>query len=276
MKSLSILVLLGTASAILLGAFLAVTPVLANASAAAPSTYVETNLVAAQPVAPVTGQITDTSIQVAPAAADPGVVLASTFTVSIEKDTASAQAAQEAEAEIKVQAAAASEQQASFDTFVQSVSNGKANQVAGIYVENTLAYSVVRQPSSDPSFVSTNPDQVTQFGLASKYGSQAFLAHNYLAGATFSSLSEGQIVTVVYGDGSSQQFRIESIKRYQALSPDSTQSSFVDLESGAQLSNSDLFHTMYNSDNSVVLQTCIAKDGVSTWGRLFVIAVPLS
>ncbi len=271
MKSLSILLLLGTASAIVLGAFLAVTPVLANTSVAAPRTSIETNLAAAQPVA-VTGSAADTAVEAAPAAAEPGVVMASTFTVSIEKDTASAQAVQEAAAE----AVASAQQQASFDSFVQSVSNGKADQVTGIYVKNTLAYSVVRQPSSNPSFVSANPDEVTQFGLAAQYGSQAFLAHNYLAGATFPTLSEGQIITLVYGDGSSMQFRIETIKRYQALSPESTQSSFVDLESGAKLSNSDLFHTVYNSDNSVVLQTCIAKDGVSTWGRLFVIAVPLS
>ena len=279
MKSLGILVLLGTISAISLGAFLAVTPVLAKA-AVAPSTAIEANTLADQPVAPVTGSAAE--VEAAPetvseaavaesAAADPGVVLASTFSINIEKDTASAQAAQEAAAK----AAIAAEQQASFNSFVASVSNGKANQVTGIYVKDVLAYSVVRQLSGNGSFVSEDANQVTQFALAAKYGSEAFLAHNYLAGASFFSLSEGQIITLVYGDGSSQQFRIQTIKRFQAISPDSTQSTFVDLESGAKLSNSDLFHSMYNSDNSVVLQTCIAKDGLSTWGRLFVIAVQI-
>jgi len=139
-----------------------------------------------------------------------------------------------------------------------------------------LAYSVVRQPSGNAAFVSENAGEVTQFALAAEYGSQAFLAHNYLAGASFFALSEGEIITVVYGDGSSQQYRIENIKRYQALSPDSTQSSFVDLETGKQLSASNLFRNTYNSDNTVVLQTCIAQDGISTWGRLFITAVPLS
>jgi hypothetical protein len=50
----------------------------------------------------------------------------------------------------------------------------------------------------------------------------------------------------------------------------------VDLDADQQLSASDLFYMMYNSDNSVVLQTCIANEGISSWGRLFVIAVPLS
>lgn len=281
MKSLSILVLLGTLSAIVLGAIFAVTPVLAQNTAAQNSSP-ETNLVN-QPVAPVTGEtVASVAVEAAApvaetnASADPGAVLASTFTVNFEKDTASAQAVQEAEAAAQVEAQEAAQSMASFDSFVASVSNGKASQVTGIYVEDVMAYSVVRQPSGNSAFVSANAGEVTQFGLAAQYGSQAFLAHNYLAGASFTSLSQGQIITVVYGDGSSQQFRIESIKRYQALSPDSTQSSFVDLESGKQLSASNLFHTVYNSDNSVVLQTCISQDGVSTWGRLFITAVPLS
>ncbi len=280
MKSLSILVLLGTLSAIVLGAIFAVTPVLAQNTAAQNSSP-EINLVS-QPVAPVTGESAVVSLGVEAAApvaelsasADPGAVLASTFTVTFEKDTASAQAVQEAEAQAETAAQEAT--QTSFANFVASVSNGKASQVTGIYVEDVLAYSVVRQPSGNAAFVSENAGEVTQFGLAAQYGSQAFLAHNYLAGASFSTLSQGQIVTVVYGDGSSQQFRIESIKRYQALSPDSTQSSFVDLETGKQLSVSNLFYTVYNSDNSVVLQTCISQDGISTWGRLFITAVPLS
>jgi len=272
MKSLSILVLLGIASAILLGAFLVVTPVLANAKIAASSSSIETNLNAAQPFA-VSGSVAETAaIEAAPAVDDLAVVPAA-FTVRIKKDTASAQAAQEAALQAQAEAA---EKQARFDSFVQSVSNGKANQVTGIYVEDVLANSVVRQPSDNASFVSTDPNEVTQFGLAAQYGSQAFLAHNYLAGAVFTTLTEGQIITLVYGDGSSQQFRIENIMRYQALSPNSTQSRFVDLESGEQLSASTLFHSVYNSDNPVVLQTCIAQDGVSSWGRLFITAVPLS
>jgi len=280
MKSLSILVLLGTISAILLGVVFAVTPVLAQSNAQTQ----ETNLASSQPVAPVTGNSAAVSAAgeaAAPVAesnanADPGLVLASTFSVNLQKDTASAQAAQEAEAQAEAEAQEVAQSVASFDSFVASVSNGKSSQVTGIYVENVLAYSVVRQPSGNAAFVSEKAGEVTQFALAAQYGTQAFLAHNYLAGASFLALSQDQIVTVVYGDGSSQQYRISNVKHYQALSPNSTQSSFVDLDSGEQLSASNLFHSVYNSDNSVVLQTCIAQDGVSTWGRLFITAVPLS
>ena len=294
MKSLSILILLSTIAAIVLGVLFAFMPVFAKSENASPAISNS----AAQPVAPMTGGSVDVTIEQAPTTAsqgqapaaelsnDPGLALASTFSVSFEKDTASALAVQEAEAQAEAlqaeQEAAQAEAEtaetavASLDSFVASVNNGNANQVSGIYVENILAYSVVRQPSGNAAFISSAANEVTQFGLASEYGSQGFLAHNYLAGSDFFNLSSGQTITLVYGDGSTSLYRIDSIRRFQALQPDSTQSSFVDLESGGQLSASNLFHNMYNSNNSLVLQTCIANDGISTWGRLFIIAVPLS
>jgi hypothetical protein len=285
MKSLSILILLGTITALVVGGIFAVTPVLA-------STPEEAS--AAQPLAPVTGAVAaEAELAQLPApaaiaenAVDPGTVLANTFSVSIQKDTAGALAQQEAEAAVAAEAQvaeaalavaeAAAPVVASKESFISSVSNGKASQITGIFVEGTLAYSVGNQPGGNGAFVTEAGNEVTKFGLAAEYGTQAFLAHNYLAGGAFFQLSEGQIITLIYGDGSTADFVIESIQRFQALSPDSTQSSFVNLADGKQLSASTLFHKMYNSDNSVVLQTCIANEGISTWGRLFVIAVPLS
>lgn len=269
MKSLSILVLTGTLAALIIGGIFAVSPVFAT-----PNQPVEAQV--ADPVAPLTGTIAEqvaaepvvAEADTATAAEDPGAALASTFTINLEKDRSSAEEALES-------AAPAAEEQSSLNAFVASVSTGNADRVSGIYVDGVLAYAVSGQ-NGDAAYVTSNPDEVTQFGLAAQYGSTAFLAHNYLAGASFSQLSEGQIVTLVYGDGSTANFAIATIRQFQALSPDSTQSRFVDLNSGEELSASNLFHQMYNSDHSVVLQTCIANDGVSTWGRLFVIAVPLS
>lgn len=265
MKSLSILILLGTLTALVIGGIFAVIPVLAEKSKnpdAAPQEVAS----APEPVAPLTGEVAVDEPVVLEAndevelATETDETLATTFTLNIEKDTAGALAAQEA----------------SFESFAASVSNGQASQVTGIYVEDVLAYAVTRQPNGNAAYVSNSPSEVTQFGLAAQYGSTAFLAHNYLAGATFFSVTEGDIITLVYGDGSTADFQVRSIRRFQALSPDSTQSSFVDLETDEQLSASNLFYQMYNGDNSVVLQTCIANEGISTWGRLFVIAVPLS
>jgi hypothetical protein len=269
MKSLSILLLLGTITAMIIGGIFAVSPVFAENQAASPDQ--SDNSV--EPIAPVTG---NTAAQAAPVVANEQAAVpeqiapvAIALTSSLEKDTASA------EAQPETTATEGSETVPSFDTFVASVSTGNANQITGVFVEGVLAYNATSQ-NGNASYVNENQNEVTQFALAAEYGTQAFLAHNYLAGGAFFNLTEGQIVTLVYGDGSSADFRIQTTRRFQALSPDSTQSSFVDLESGETLSNSELFHTVYNSDNSVVLQTCIAQDNVSTWGRLFVIAVPLS
>jgi hypothetical protein len=261
MKSLSILILLGTLTALVVGGIFAVSPVLAE--------KIDTQEISSsvvEPVAPLTGQVVVDEPVLAEAQIDPAVSMAAAFTLDLEKDTAGALVAQQAVAE----------NLASFETFVASVINGSTDQVTGIYVQDVLAYSVIRQPNSNAAYVSDDPSQVTQFGMAADYGSIGFLAHNYLAGATFFELTSGQIVTLVYGDGSTADFEIESIRAFQALSPNSTQSDFVDLDTDKHLSVSNLFHQMYNGDNAVVLQTCIAHEGISTWGRLFVIAVPLS
>lgn len=268
MKSLSILILLGTITAIILGVF-AVTPVFAENQTSSPD--LSNNSVA--PVAPVTGNSAETSQQASSSEQEAPAAVALSF--SLEKDTASFEAVQQAEAQADAETVVVSQNVADLGSFAASVANGNAGQIVGLYVDGVLAYNVSGQ-NGNASYVTEIENEVTQFGLAAEYGTEAFLAHNYLAGSAFFNLTAGQIVTLVYGDGSTQDFRIETTRRFQALSPDSTQSSFVDLETGEQLSNSDLFHTVYNSDNSVVLQTCIAQDNVSTWGRLFVIAVPLS
>ena len=277
MKSLSILILLGTLTALIIGGIFAVSPVLAESQPQTASEALDNSTVAE--VAPVTGS--PAAIDPDPAAApvvdlatdDPGTVLSSTFSVGFAKDWAARDVQLEAEAkQIATQADAA----VNFDNFVASVSNGNSNQVTGIYAEGTLAYAVRRQPAGDAAYVSEAADEVTQFGLAAQYGTQAFLAHNYLAGASFFQLSVGQIISVVYGDGSTANFRIEAIHRYQALSPDSTQSRFLDLETDEEISTSTLFHSVYNNDNALVLQTCINQDGISTWGRLFVEATQIT
>lgn len=291
MKSLSILVLLGTLSAIIIGAFFAITPARAQDSA---PVVAAASAEQAAVVAPVTGsqELAAPAAEVAApavaeaAAVEPGVALAQTFTVNLTKDTSSPVIETEPAVELAaVEAAPAAQAEAAqleaapavaaFSSFVSSVTNGNSAQVTGIYVDGVMAYGVVGQGGS-AAFVSEQPNVVTQFGLASQYGSQGFLAHNYLAGGAFTNIGIGQTITLVYGDGSTREFQVTGTQRYQALSPDSTQSNFVDLGSGEQISASTLFHKVYNNKNSLVLQTCIEQDGISTWGRLFITAVPLS
>lgn len=161
---------------------------------------------------------------------------------------------------------------AALQAFISSVSNG-ANRVTGIFVEEGFSFSVATQPSGSPGYISENYGEVTQFGMAASFGSKGFLAHNYLSGASFFEFSIGQEFTLVYGDGSTETYVVSELRSFEALQPNSPTSTFVDLDQGGKLSASKLFHSMYNSNNPVVLQTCIANNGISTWGRLFVIAV---
>jgi hypothetical protein len=280
MKSLSIFLVLGTLTALILGTLFAVSPALAlNQDADPGADAVAVALQAAADQLPVAAA--ETELEASPVTgADLGSVQAvavaeiAPVNVSLEKEAAPVQVAQ-VEPQANEQAVAVAEAAPGFDSFVASVVGGNAARIAGIYVDGVLALAVTGQ-GGDAAYVSGNANEATQFGLAAQYGSNAFLAHNYLAGADFFKLSTGQVITLVYGDGSSKDFRIQEIGRYQALQPNSTQSNFVDLDGGENLSATDLFHTIYNSDHPVVLQTCIENEGISTWGRLFVIAVPLS
>lgn len=159
----------------------------------------------------------------------------------------------------------------SLASFAQQVTNGNSGQVTGIYSENIFALSVVQQPSGQAGYVATSGNTATQFGMASGLG---FLAHNYLSGSLFSYLYGGAPITVVYGDGHTRAYRVSQIRKFQALSPNSPYSDFVDLSSGSTLSASDLFYATYGVSGQLVLQTCISANGNSSWGRLFVIATP--
>lgn len=160
------------------------------------------------------------------------------------------------------------------DEFISTVSDGQAEALRGIYIPEVLAGSVVSQPSSDAAYVSSEANTLTQFGQAAQFGSIGLLAHNYLAGKTFSRVEEGQVVYLVYGDGHTQAFVVTQILRFQALDPDSIWSNFIDLDQGGRLSASRLFSKVYAQPGHLILQTCIYAHGDPSWGRLFVIAEP--
>jgi hypothetical protein len=162
------------------------------------------------------------------------------------------------------------------DVLVSPRRGGQAESVRGIYIPELLTAPVVQQPSEDPEFISTEENTLTQFGLASSFGSIGLLAHNYLAGASFSQLERGQKFYLIYGDGAMSAFVITEILRYQALNPNSTSSEFVDLDSNRLLTAHDLFAKVYKRRGQVIFQTCIAAGQEPSWGRLFIIAEPIS
>jgi hypothetical protein len=166
--------------------------------------------------------------------------------------------------------------EADLNALVQDVGSGQAGVVRGVFVPDMLSLPVERQPSGYPGYISGEDGVATQFGMAETYGSIGLLAHNYLAGSRFFNLEEGQEVYLVYGDREVRRFVVTEIHRYRAGQPNSPYSDFYDLDDGeAKYTAREVFHMMYNRDGDLVFQTCIAGDGISTWGRLFVIARPV-
>ena len=158
----------------------------------------------------------------------------------------------------------------SLEAFTASLTKSDASQLVGVFVKDVMAVTVVQQSSA--SYVSTKSGTVTQFGLASQHGSIGLLAHNYLAGANFSKLTAGTEIVLVYGDGSTKKFKVSGVKKYQALNPSDPYSDFINLDSpDSTITSTDVFNQTYGS-GGLVLQTCISKNGNSSWGRLFIMA----
>ncbi len=158
--------------------------------------------------------------------------------------------------------------------FTRQVTNGNAADVTGVYVTDVFALTVVKQPAGDPAYISTRADALTEFSLAKAYGSLGFVAHNTLAGRLFTKIQAGDLLIFIYGDGRQTSYHVDQIRHFKALSPNSPYSNYVDLEQGKQLSNSDLFFQTYGTRGTAILQTCIAANGLDSWGRLFIIATP--
>jgi hypothetical protein len=163
-----------------------------------------------------------------------------------------------------------------FNAFASSVSNGQPESLRGIFVSGVLAFPIVQQPANSPEYVSPVTNTVTQFALTRGYGSIGLLAHNYLAGKSFSNLLPGQAIRVVYGDSHYTEYTVTRVFRFQALDPQNPNSDFIDQDTGEKISAATLFNRMYTGNNTLTLQTCISVNGDLSWGRLFVLAEPVA
>jgi hypothetical protein len=159
--------------------------------------------------------------------------------------------------------------------FVNSIKNGERNTVVGIYVPGKLALPIGQQPKGNAGYVTREPEKATQFAMASRFSTVGILAHNDLAGAKFSALQIENYAVVVYGDGHLAYYIIDEIEKFQALSPTSTFSDFINMDNpDDRLTAGELFAKVYGAGNRLVLQTCIAAHGDPSWGRMFIIGRP--
>lgn len=157
--------------------------------------------------------------------------------------------------------------------FLQNTHNGVSDQVTGIYSQALSL--MVDQQIDNVGYVTSKEGYATQFYVAKQFGVIGILAHNNLSGSEFFNLDVGDTVSAVYGDGHYQTYRISNIEQYQALDPYSYNSDFIDLRNGDKLTAQELFMRVYSQANTLVLQTCIERNGEWSWGRLFVVANPL-
>jgi hypothetical protein len=164
----------------------------------------------------------------------------------------------------------------SYAAFAASVSNEQAGVVRGVYVPAVLALRVIQQPAGNAAYVSDEAGVVTQFQTPALFGVTGLLAHNTLAGMQFLNLALGQEVHVIYGDGADHRYVVTQLYRFQALEPTNPASAFVDLSTSTVLTAAGVFEQVYTGGEHVTFQTCIDRDGQSSWGRLFVVAMPLN
>ncbi|NPV75500.1 MAG: hypothetical protein HPY59_03905 [Anaerolineae bacterium] len=161
-------------------------------------------------------------------------------------------------------------------SFINKVTNGEAGVIRGIYAANIFALRVLQQPPDDPAFVSSIEGTVTQFSQAAQMNIIGLLAHNFASGRHFFNLNPADRIHVIYGDGSTKEYAVTAIFRYQALQPNNPSSNFVNLETGETLTATQVFIEMYSGEHHLTLQTCIEQDGIDSWGRLFIIAQPVT
>ena len=164
-------------------------------------------------------------------------------------------------------------------SFASTYASGRPAKVTvpmRVSAPGLFSFQIVQQPSTNPAYVSTRAATVTQFSLA--YGGTiGLLAHNFLAGAEFTKIQPGQEVTLNFPDGRMRFFTVSSIHAYQALSPNDPYSDYIDLQRpGKRLTSTDVFNAVYRQGDAVVFQTCIARSGNSSWGRLFITARPFN
>jgi len=164
-----------------------------------------------------------------------------------------------------------------FEFASEITSNSSSSSFSGIYVENILADRIVQQPVGNPGFVSDEEDTVTQFDMASQFNTIGILAHNTHAGAAFFDLQTSDLIYLVASTGEVQAFRVVEILKYQAINPNDPYSEFSDLiDPSSLVSAQTLFLKTYGRGGVLVLQTCIESNGNPSWGRLFVIAEPIT
>ena len=161
----------------------------------------------------------------------------------------------------------------SLTDFISRVANeNNPNTPSGVYVRGLLTLAIIQQPAGDDAYIDQGENTATQFQLATPYQTIGLLAHNFLAGQYFFDLTEGQQISLVFGDRHVKTYRITEIDDFQRLIPGDLSSDFMGLSDGKDVIAGDVFARFYENPHTLVLQTCIDRAGQSDWGVRFIVA----
>jgi hypothetical protein len=156
--------------------------------------------------------------------------------------------------------------------FSDSVINGNADQITGLYVPEFGGFYVIQQTAGNDGIVSQKDGILTQFLRPASNRVIALLAHNTGSGILFDRFPSDSLFYVIFGDGRQEIYRLSSKIRYQAVDENSTNSNLIDLSNGIEQSAKQVYQTMYSGKPHLTLQTCIQQGDNLDWGRLFLLA----
>jgi hypothetical protein len=147
-------------------------------------------------------------------------------------------------------------------------------------------YRVVRQPNNKSYFVSEEPDVVTRYEGTSNsipYFNW-YLAHNFLPFGKEITMAKTQDQIIAFTTKRAETYVVDKELFYQALTPSSPESDFIDLndEKKTRLEAKDVVMRMKREAtlkrNVIVMQTCVKGTNQTTyqedpsWGRKFLVA----
>lgn len=164
----------------------------------------------------------------------------------------------------------------SLSIFIEAVTTGNADNITGLYVPDYGGFYVIQQPSSLDGTVSPVEGVLTQFKRPASGGVVGLLAHNFASGKWFEKFEVGDVFFVISGDGGIKKYRLSEKVRYRAVNGKNTLTDFIDLSSGDLRNVDQVYERVYSGKPHLTLQTCIQQDDDLTWGRLFLLADPVS
>ncbi len=144
----------------------------------------------------------------------------------------------------------------------------RSSSITKVSVPGLFSYPVVQSGDNAPNQAGV----VGQYSRAKDNGNIGLIAHNYLAGSIFSWISKGNEVQVTKSNGEVEYYVVSNILRFQASDPNNFSKPFIN-QNGQSVSAEDVFDMAYRS-GIVTFQTCIAKNGISSWGIYMIQAVP--